>query len=48
MITDWTLFAISLVIILSTQFIRDMGLKSFTFVGLLTLGIKVMKELLMA
>ena len=37
--------ASSFVIILRTQFKSEMGLKSFTVVGLFVLGIRVMKEL---
>jgi hypothetical protein len=47
-IFDWSMSAISFVMILRTQFRRDMGLKSFTLIGLFVLGMRVMKELFMA
>jgi hypothetical protein len=45
---DYSLSPNSLVIILNMELIKEIGLKSFTFDGLLTLGTRVMKELLMA
>jgi hypothetical protein len=46
--TDCSMFPISFVMIFTMQLIKEIGLKSFTVVGLLTFGIRVMKELLMA
>jgi hypothetical protein len=48
MITDCSLSPRSLVIIFIMQLMREMGLKSFSVVGLVTLGTRVMKELFMA
>jgi hypothetical protein len=48
MMTDYNLSPSIFVMILTTQLIRDISLNSFKFAGVLTLGTKIMKELLMA
>jgi hypothetical protein len=45
--TFYNLFPRTLVMILVIQFIKEIGLKSFIEEGLLTLGTKVIKALLM-
>jgi hypothetical protein len=45
MINDWILSPSNLVMILTTEFIRETGIKSLTIVGLFTFGIRVIKEL---
>jgi hypothetical protein len=45
---DYSLSPNIFLMILTTQFIREMGLNSFRFVGVFTLGTRVMKELLIA
>jgi hypothetical protein len=46
--TNCSLSPIIFVMIFTTQLIREMGLKSFIFVDVLTFGTRVMKELLIA
>jgi hypothetical protein len=45
---DCSLSPSNLVMILKMELIREIGLKSFTGEGVLTFGIRVMKELLIA
>jgi hypothetical protein len=46
--TDWILSPINLVMILITQLIKEMGMKSLIVVGELTFGVKVINELFIA
>jgi hypothetical protein len=48
MMTDCNLSPIIFVMILTTQLIKDISLYSFKFVGVFTLGTRVMNELLIA